>query len=127
MSARPKKRGLLHRWRLWRLWGPRSTWNGNEVIDVTARQVRDDHWFAEGWSVCRCGKEFATWGGGPTEEQARQRALFADGLCRRCKAFIDRALDMCPDGNCTQGYRHRGRCTPFVVPPEVLEKLRAKL
>ncbi len=114
----------LYRLRLRRRWGKRSTWTGNDVRDVTVRQVSDDHWYAEGWMHCRCGREFHVYAGAPAEDEVRICVRINDGLCRTCKAWVHRCLGQCPDGNCTLGYWHRGRCKPLEIPDEWRRRAR---
>lgn len=123
-------RRFLWRIRLRRLWGPRSTWTGNNAHDVTATDRPDaplaSRWFAEGWSTCRCGKEFHVQAVGHTEDLARGFVHMRGSLCRACSALVARHTGRCPDGNCTLPYRHRGRCRPVEIPAELYEKARQR-
>lgn len=118
---------LLTRWTLYRRWGPRGGWTGNNAHDVTVSERSDGRWVGEGWSTCRCGKvrqvrSTAGW----DEDSARRCVVLAGELCRACRAWSDRRTNRCSEGNCRLTYDHRGRCVPYPKPtPEMLATLRA--
>lgn len=105
-------------------WGPRDIWTGNNAEVEELRQVHDDHWFASGWSTCRCGRVWKVTAGEATEQLALMTLRLRGTLCRGCRAWLKQGRDECPEHNCRLPYWHTGRCVPIFTNEQHQEMVR---
>lgn len=130
-KRRLKDRGWLGRWAAYRRWGPRKNWTGNNAHDITVTDRGEDwhggersRFYATGWTTCRCGKVRAISTDGQSDDLVRTMLELKGEMCRPCSAWTHKRANWCPDGNCTLGYEHKGRCQPL---PPITELRRAAL